>query len=85
MATGDEEVERNVANRSAEKLRKRGLESITATSLRNRWLVEIAIRVPAALMLQLADVRTAQILSDQRDQLPTYELLHATALTKEHY
>jgi hypothetical protein len=85
MATGDGEVERNVANRSTETLHERGLESITATSLRNRWVVDLAIRVPAALLLQLADVQTAGILSDQRDQLPTYGLLHATALTKENY
>ncbi len=43
----------------------------------------MATRVPAALMLQLADVTTAQILSDQRDQLPNFGLQHAIALTKE--
>ncbi len=43
----------------------------------------MAARIPAALMLQLADVTTAQILSDQRDQLPTFGLRHAIALTKE--
>ena len=77
------EVERNAANRISERLRDRGIKSLSAAALRNRWLLELAVRVPAALMLQLADVETAQILSDQRDQLPTYGLQHAIAITKE--
>lgn len=77
------DVERNAANRISERLRDRGLKSLSAAALRNRWLLELAVRVPAALMLQLADVETAQILSDQRDQLPTYKLQHAIAITKE--
>lgn len=77
------EVERNATNRVAEHLRNRGYPGFDASALRNRWLIEMATRVPAALMLQLADVTTAQILSDQRDQLPNFGLQHAIALTKE--
>lgn len=77
------EVERNATNRVAEHLRNRGYRGFDASALRNRWLIEMATRVPAALMLQLADVQTAQILSDQRDHLPTFALQHAIALTKE--
>lgn len=76
-------VERNAVNRVAEKLRKRGLPGVDAVAPRNRWVLDMAARIPAALMLQLADVTTAQILSDQRDQLPTFGLQHAIALTKE--
>jgi hypothetical protein len=77
------EVERNATNRVAEHLRRRGYPGVDANALRNRWLLDMATRIPAALMLQLADVRTAQILSDQRDQLPTFGLQQAIALTKE--
>jgi len=83
FASADGEVERNAANRVSERLTSRGLKPLSATALRNRWLVELATRVPAALMLQLADVETAQILSDQRDNLPHYDLMLAIALTKE--
>ncbi|MCV7316656.1 hypothetical protein H7J77_14045 [Mycolicibacillus parakoreensis] len=83
LTTETGEVERNVTNRVAEKLRKHGHRSPNAAALRNRWLLDLATRIPAALMLQLADVTTAQILADQRDQLPDYSLQHTIALTKE--
>ena len=86
LSTGNgDTVERNAANRVGEHLRAHGHRSINVAALRNRWLLNIAATVPAALMLQLADVTTAQILADQRDLLPTYDLRHAIALTKETY
>jgi hypothetical protein len=85
LSTADGDVERNACNRVGEHLRAQGHRNINVAALRNRWLLEVAVHVPAALMLQLADVNTAQILSDQRDQLPTYGLQHSIALTKENH
>ena len=76
-------VERNAVNRVAEKLRTRGYPGVDAVALRNRWVLDMAARIPAALLLQLSDSKTTQLLSDQRDQLPTFGLQHAIALTKE--
>lgn len=83
MASATGAVERNAANRAAEHLRDRGHRSVSATALRNRWVLDMAATVPAALMLQLADVIDTQILADQRHLLPTYGVQHAIALTKE--
>lgn len=76
-------VERNAVNRVAENLRTRGYPGVDAVALRNRWVLDMAARIPAALLLQLSDSKTTQLLSDQRDQLPTFGLQHAIALTKE--
>ncbi|WP_284232013.1 hypothetical protein [Mycobacterium antarcticum] len=83
MLAPNGEVERNACNRVGEHLRQLKHRSINAAALRNRWLLDMATQAPAALMMQLCDVTTAQILSDQRDQLPTYALQHSIALLKE--
>lgn len=85
MATTTGEVERNAVNRVGEHLREHGHRSINAAALRNRWVIEVGDRVPAALLMQLADSTTLQILADQRDQLPDYGLQHTIALTKENH
>lgn len=77
------EVERNATNRIGEQLRARGHRSISAAALRNRWILDLAARVPAALLLQLADVVDVQVLADQRTQLPTYGIHRAIALMTE--
>lgn len=76
-------VERNATNRIGEQLRARGHRNINAATLRNRWILDLAARVPAALMLQLADVVDVQVLADQRNQLPTYGIRHAITLMTE--
>lgn len=77
------QVERNATNRISEKLRDRGHGGVNAAALRNRWVLDLAARVPAALMLQLADVVDVQVLADQRVQLPTYGIQHTIALMTE--
>lgn len=77
------EVERNATNRIGEQLRARGHGSISAAALRNRWILDLADRVPAALLLQLADVVDVQVLADQRTQLPIYSIHRAIALMTE--
>jgi len=77
------EVERNATNRIAEQLRVRGHRTINAAALRNRWILDLDERVPAALLLQLADVIDVQVLADQRGQLPTYGIHRAIALMTE--
>lgn len=77
------QVERNAANRIGEQLRRRGFRNVSAAALRNRWILDLAARVPAALMLQLADVIDVQVLADQRTQLPTYGIQHTIALMTE--
>jgi hypothetical protein len=77
------EVERNATNRIGEHLRARGHRNINAATLRNRWILDLAANVPAALLLQLADVVDVQVLADQRDQLPTYGIHRAIALMTE--
>jgi hypothetical protein len=76
-------VERNAANRISEALRKHGHRSVNAAALRNRWVLDLAERVPAVLMLQLADVVDVQVLADQRRSLPKFTLQQAIALVKE--
>lgn len=77
------QVERNAANRIGEQLRARGFRNINAAALRNRWILDLAAEVPAALMLQLADVIDVQVLADQRTQLPIYGIQHIIALMTE--
>ncbi|PEG35269.1 hypothetical protein CQY20_22430 [Mycolicibacterium agri] len=77
------QVERNATDRIGEQLRARSHGNINAAALRNRWILDLAERVPAALLLQLADVVDVQVLADQRDQLPTYGLHRAIALMTE--
>ncbi len=76
-------MERNATNRIGEQLRARGHGTINAAALRNRWILDLADRVPAALLLQLADVVDVQVLADQRTQLPIYSIYRAIALMTE--
>ncbi len=76
-------VERNAANRISEQLRKHGHRSVSAAALRNRWVIDLAERVPAVLMLQLADVVDVQVLADQRRLLREFTLEQAITLIKE--
>lgn len=78
------QVERNAANRTAERLRERGHRTISAAALRNRWIMDLIVTpIPPALLPQLADVIDFQIIADQRDLLPTYGLRHTISLMSE--
>ncbi|WP_141214032.1 hypothetical protein [Mycobacterium marinum] len=83
ITTGNREMTRNSVNEISEYLLRRGHEPIKAQALRHRWILNLAATVPAALMLQLADVKDAKVVSWHREQLPTFGLQHALAYLKE--
>jgi hypothetical protein len=74
---------RNAVNDIAGALRREGHPGINPEQLRNRWVLDLAARVPATLLLQLADVGDLRILSDQRQLLPRYETSAAAATLLE--
>jgi hypothetical protein len=76
-------AERNIVNRISEKLTRRGYPAICPQALRNRWVLDLAERIPAALLLQLADARDLRILADQRNQLPHYKTRHTITIMQE--
>lgn len=49
-------VERNAVNRISERLCQHGCPAIDFEALRNRWVVDLASVVPAAIFMALADV-----------------------------
>ncbi len=83
LATSTGKVERNAANRAGEHLRARGHHGFSPMALRNRWILDMAERIPASLLLQLADVCDLRVLADQRPLLPTYGIQHSIALLNE--
>ncbi len=76
-------AERNIANRVSEQMRNRGYPGLNVAALRNRWVLDLAERVPAALLVQLADLVDVRVLADQRDLLPRYKLRHMITLMME--
>lgn len=73
---------RNELNRVAESLRDRGHPGLNPVALRHRWMLEMAERLPAALVLQLADVIDLRVISDHQ-RFPTYRLEHLLATMGE--
>lgn len=76
-------AERNIANRVSEQLRSHGHPGVETVALRNRWILDLAQRVPAVLLQQLADVCDLRILADERQLLPQYDLRHAASILSE--
>lgn len=77
-------AERNIVNRISEKLTKKGYPRVRTTALRNRWILDIAERpIPAALLLQLADISDLRVLADLRKELPRYKIRHAITIMQE--
>jgi len=76
---------RNAANKAGEYLLRRGHEGFSTAELRHGWMLCLAQRVPAALLMQLADVKDLRVLAQQQDLLPTYGIQHAVALIKENW
>jgi hypothetical protein len=84
VLTPDAEVaERNIANRVGEQLRDRGYPGLNFAALRNRWVLDLAERIPAALLIQLADLVDVRVLADQREQLRRYKTRHIITLMME--
>lgn len=78
-----EQPERNIVNRTNGDLRRHGHAGMNHLGLRNRWILDLAATVPAALLLQLADVSDLRVLVDQRPLLPTYTVRHAITTLQE--
>ncbi|MDV3131454.1 hypothetical protein M1248_05350 [Mycobacterium sp. 29Ha] len=76
-------AERNVVNRVSEQLRDHGHASIDANALRNRWILDMAEKVPAVLLQQLADLCELRILADERARIQHYKLRHAITILEE--
>lgn len=76
-----EAPEKNLINRVDEALKRHGHSSgVSPSGLRKRWALDLAESVPAALLMQLADVGDLRMLADQRDSLPQYEIRHSVEL-----
>lgn len=76
-------AERNVVNRVSEQLRSLGHPGLDPVALRNRWVLDLAERVPAVLLQQLADLCELRILVDERALVQQYKLRHAITLLTE--
>jgi hypothetical protein len=83
LAPHTEKPEKNLVNRVSEALRCRGHPGMDPLALRNRWILDLAARVPAALLVQLADVADLRVLGDQRKLLPHYETNQMITILKE--
>jgi hypothetical protein len=83
LAPDKEFAERNLVNRISEHMRRRGYPGVQPAALRNRWILDLAERIPAALLLQLADVLDVRVLADQRGQLPHYKVRHTITILQE--
>lgn len=66
LAPHKQTTHRNEINRVAESLREQGHRGFNPLALRHRWMLEIAERLPAAIVLQLADVIDLKVISDHR-------------------
>ena len=76
-------AERNIVNRVSEHLRTLGHPGLDPVALRNRWVLDLAERIPAVLLQQLADVCELRILVDERARVQRYKLRHAITLLTE--
>ncbi|MCZ0731166.1 hypothetical protein [Mycolicibacterium iranicum] len=76
-------AERNIVNRVGEQLRSHGHPSIDPVALRNRWVLDLAERIPAVLLQQLADLCELRILVDERSLVTQYKLRHAITILDE--
>ncbi|MCA1008640.1 hypothetical protein LCL87_23285 [Rhodococcus hoagii] len=82
LAPHKKTTQRNEVNRIAEALRRLGHPGVNPVALRHRWMLDMAERLPAALVLQLADVVDLKVISDYR-RLTTYRLAHALTMMGE--
>ncbi|WP_238955320.1 hypothetical protein [Mycobacterium intracellulare] len=73
-------AERNLVNRVSEQLREQGHPTLNPVALRNRWIIDLAERIPAVLLQQLADLCELRILTDERSLVRQYKLRHAITI-----
>ncbi|MBE5462798.1 hypothetical protein E3G70_000058 [Mycobacteroides abscessus] len=76
-------VGKNIVNAPMAKLRDQGISGISPEALRNRWILDLASRVPAAVMLSMVGVRDLRVLSDQRNQLVLPKTVEAVRILQE--
>lgn len=73
----------NVVNSINNELRRHRLGKISATGLRHRWILDLALIAPAALLFQLADISDLRFVRGDRQLLPTYTPHRAVAILQE--
>lgn len=64
--------ERNMGNRLNEMLKMRGQRPIDILAARERWIFDLALTVPACLLVQLSDINDFDAMRHYRKQFPTY-------------
>lgn len=74
---------RNTVNRVSEDLVRHGHPRIDPVALRNAWIIGLASAIPAALLMQLADLTQLQAVIDHRKRLPHYEIRSAITIMRE--
>ncbi|MBP2455134.1 hypothetical protein [Mycolicibacterium lutetiense] len=83
LAPHAEIAERNIVNRISEQLRALGHSGLDPVALRNRWVLDLAERVPALLLQQLADLYELRILGEERSLVTQYKLHHKITILTE--
>lgn len=73
LAPHKKSTHRNEINQISEHLREHGHRGFNPLALRHRWMLDMAERFPAAIVLHLADVVDLKVISDHR-RLPAYGL-----------
>lgn len=73
----------NVVNSINNELRRHRLQRVSATGLRHRWILDLAVIAPAALLFQLADVSDLRFVHQDRKLLPTYTPHSAARILQE--
>ncbi|MBN7316209.1 hypothetical protein IUS99_05490 [Mycobacteroides abscessus subsp. massiliense] len=76
-------VGKNIVNAPMAELRDRGISGVSPEALRNRWILNLASRVPAAVMLSLVGVGDLRVLSDQRNQLVRLKTVEMARILQE--
>jgi integrase len=84
MTFGGDKIGRNTANKVSEYLIRRGHEGVNAAAVRHRWMLNLAQRVPAALLMQLADAKELRVLAEQQHLLSSFGIQHAISWVKGH-
>ncbi len=82
MVFGGYRIGRNAANKVSESLIRRSDNGVNAAAVRRRWMLDLAETVPAALLMQLADVKELRVLAEQRHHLPSFEIHHGVSWMK---
>lgn len=74
---------RNLVNAINNELRRHRLAKVSATGLRHRWILDLALIAPAALLFQLADISDLRFVAADRRLLPTYTPHRAVMILQE--